>query len=152
MFYQTDDFLYSFLIDLICLPFDRCRLLIFIFSLCTGHILRDIHKDRARTTCLGNGKGTADGIRQLIHIFNNKIMLCHRHCNTGDIDFLKTIFAKKIDIDIAGDSDHRNGIHISCRNTCNNIGCSRSGCCQTHTNFTCCTGITICRMGSPLLM
>ena len=108
MFDQSDNFLHRLFTDLIRLAFDRRRHLIFILSFCTGDILWNIHKNRSRTPCLSNRECTADGIRQLIHIFDNKIMFCHRHCNTGDIDFLKTIFAKKIDIDITGDCHHWN--------------------------------------------
>ena len=79
-------------------------------------------------------------------------MLGDRQSHTADINLLKAVTSQKIAWYIAGNSNHRNRIHICCCNTCNKICCSRTRCCNNNAGLTCSSCKTVSSMGSTLLM
>ena len=79
-------------------------------------------------------------------------MLGNRHGHTGNINFLEAVTSDKGCTDIGGNGNHRDGIHKCGGNTGDQISSARSGCCKAYAYLAGCPGITICRMGSTLLM
>ena len=116
------------------------------------HILRNIDKHRTRSAFFCNGKCTADRRCQITHILDDKVMFCDRHCHSGNINLLKTVFSQQRYTNITGDRHHRNRIHIGRCDTGDQIGRTRSGGCKTHTDFSGASRITVRRMAGPLFM
>ncbi len=114
--------------NLIRKPLHRRGRFIGVLILRRRHILGNIHQHRPRTPCLGNGKGPADHLRQLRHILNNKIILRNRHGHAGNINLLEAVLSQKAGAHIAGNCNHRNRVHIGCRNPRNQIRRPRSRC------------------------
>ena len=97
---------------------------IFISSCC--HIFCHINQYRTRTSALGNVKCLAECVCQHCDVFYNKAVFCNRHNDSCNIYFLERISSKKWFANIRRDCHNRNGIHISCSNTCNQIRSPRS--------------------------
>ena len=72
--------------------------------------------------------------------------------NACDINFLEGIFSKKGSSNITGNCYHRNRVHTRGGNSGYQVGCTWAGSCQTHADLSCCTGVTVCCVGSSLLM
>ena len=79
---------------------------------------------------------------------HGKMCIRDRHYDTGNINLLEGISSKKWFSYVRGDCHHRNRIHVCGRNTCNQICGPRAGGCQTYSDFSRSTGITICGMRS----
>ena len=123
-----------------------------IFTFCCGYVLWHIYEYRTRTTAFGDDKSFADGVCKLCYIFDNIAVFCHRHYNACDINFLEGIFSKKGSSNITGNCYHRNRVHTRGGNSGYQVGCTWAGSCQTHADLSCRTGVTVCRVGSSLLM
>ncbi len=117
-----------------------------------GDILGNIHQYRTGSAPPGDGEGTSDGIGQLRHILHNKVMLRDGGCDTCDINFLKAVLSQKVDTHVAGDSHHRNGVHVGSGNTGHQVRCPRPGRGKAHAHFSGGTRITIRRMSCSLLV
>ena len=128
------------------------RLFSCIFGRIGCHILGNIHKHRTRSAAFCNIKCFADRFSKLCHILYDKAVLGNRHRNTCDIHLLKGILAKSRKCHIGGNGNNRNGIHISCRNTGDQIGRTRSACSHADTDLAGSSCITVCGMCSTLLM
>ncbi len=87
-----------------------------------GHVLRDIHQHRAGAPAPRDGEGLPQGIRQLFHMLHDEIVLGDRHRDPGDVHLLKAVEAQKAEIDVPGDRDHRDRIHIGRRDPGDKIG------------------------------
>ncbi len=138
--------------NLIRKPLHRRRRFIGVRILRRRHILGNIHQHRTRTPCLGNGKGSADHLRQLCYIFNNKIILRNRHGHARNINFLEAVLSQKAGAHIAGNCNHWNRVHICRGNPRNQIRCPRPRSRQTHAHLPRSPGIPVRRVRSPLLM
>ena len=136
-------------VDLTCY---RRNLLKFKFRCSCGNIFWNIYQHRSRTPGLGDPESTADHISQFIDIFYNKIMLCDRCRDTCDINLLKAVFSKQRHTYVTGNSHYWNRIHVCGCDTGYQVGCTRSGSSQTHTDFSGGAGISIRCMGSSLFM
>ena len=117
-----------------------------------GNILGNIHQHRSRSAAFGNNKGSADGFCQFGYIFYNKTMFGNGHHYPCNIHFLEAVLSKKGQSYITGNGYYRNGIHIGCGNSRNQVGCSRTAGCQTHPYFSCGTCVAIRCMGCSLFM
>ena len=117
-----------------------------------SNVFRNVDKDRSRTTASCNRKRFADSLCQILYVHYNKIMLCNRHCNAGNVYFLKRILTQKAFSNIAGNCDKRNGVHIGSSNSSNKICCARTACCHTNANFSCCTRIAVGSVACSLLV
>ena len=123
-----------------------------IFALRTGDILGDINQDRAGTAGCRDTECTADGVRQLLHVAHNKVMLGDRHGDTGDIHLLERVAPDQAGTDVAGDGNHRDGIHVSCGNARDQVGRPRAGSRQAYADPAGRAGIAVRRVGGTLLM
>ena len=113
---------------------------------CCGrsHILGDIHQNRAGTSALCNCKGPAQGVGQPAHVLDDKIVLGDGHGNPGNIHLLEGILAQKRDSDIAGDSDQGHGVHISGRDSRDQVGRARPGRGQADSHPAGCPRVAVC--------
>ena len=123
-----------------------------VFALRAGDVLGDIDQHRARTSGRRNAERAADGVRQLLHMAHDEIVLGNRHGDTGDIDLLKRVAPDQAGADVAGDGDHRDGIHVSCGNARDQIGRARAGGGEAHADPAGRAGIAVRRVGGALLM
>ena len=123
-----------------------------IFAHIGRNILGNIHENRTRTAALCNLKGLAQRICQLCNIFDDRTVLGDRDRHTGDIDLLEGILTQKRHTNVGSDRYNRDGIHIGCGDTGNQIGSTGAGSSHTDANLSCGTGITVRCMGSTLLM
>ena len=117
-----------------------------------GDILRDINQNRTWAVALCDFKRLTDGICQLGNVAHDEVMLGNRHGDAGNIDLLEAVASNQRGADVAGDGNHRNGVHVCGRDAGDQIGCTRTGRSEYNTNLTGCACIAICRMGSALLM
>ena len=131
---------------------DRCRLLISIFCNSCCHIFCHIYKYRTRSSALCNGKCTSDRRCKVMDIFYDHAVFGDRHNNAGDINLLEAVTSEKSCCHVSCDRYHRDRIHMGCRDTGYQIGCSRTGGCHTYTYSSGSTGISVSSMGSTLLM
>ena len=130
----------------------RLRFLLgkFAFQLCD--ILGNIYHDRPLSTGRGNLKSSSYGRSQLFNVLHNKPMLRNRHGDAGHVHLLEGVLAKQGKIDITGNGNHRNRVHIGGCKTCDKVGRTRAAGRHAYPDFTGGSGITVRRMCSPLLM
>ena len=89
------------------------RRLIFIIIGIGGHVLGNIHQNRARPAGLGDNKGSSDHGSQPGDILHDKIVFSNGHGDTGDVDLLKAVTAQKAYAHITGDGHHGDRVHVS---------------------------------------
>ena len=75
-----------------------------------------------------------------------------RHHDTGDIHLLEAVLSEQGDADVAGKCHHRDRVHISGRNTCDQVCSPGAGCGKHYAGLTGCPGIAVSRVGRALLM
>jgi len=75
------------------------------------HVDGNINQHRAGSSCGSDIEGLADGLSQLIRIFDDYIMFGNRTRDAGGVGFLKGIIADQVCADLAGEGDNRHGIH-----------------------------------------
>ena len=92
-----------------------------ILALSRGYILRNINKDGAFSAACRNSEGIAQNIGKLFNISYHVVMLGNRHRDALNINLLERVAADHGSAHIAGDGNHRHGIHISRCNTCYKI-------------------------------
>ena len=136
----------------ICFLLNRCRYRRLIFGHGRRHIFGHIHQHRAGPAGSGDLEGPADRIRQVIDIFHNKVVLCHRHGDARDIHLLEAVLAKEGHTHVGRDGHNRNRIHIGGGNTGHQVGGTGAGGSHAYAHLAGSPGIAVCRMGSPLLM
>ena len=144
--------LHVLLTDGVAMAHDFLRLLLLILAGGRRHILGDIHQNRTRTPCLGNGECPADDLCQPVHVLDNEIIFGNGHGHARNINLLETVLAQKAVGHIAGNGNHRHRVHVGGRNTRNQVGCPGSRGCQAHAHLARGPCITVRCMGSALLM
>lgn len=72
--------------------------------------------------------------------------------NAHHVSFLKSIGADQAAVHLAGDNNHRNGIHVGGGNAGNSIGRTRPGGDQHHTGLAGCSRVPVGRMGGSLFV
>ena len=115
-------------------------------------ILRDVDEHRTRTSGLRDAERLADGIRELLYVTYHEIVLGDRHGDAGDIDLLEGVSADEARADVAGDGDHRDGVHISRCDAGDEVGRARAARCEAHADLAGGTGIAVRRMSRALFM
>ena len=70
-------------------------------------------------------------------------MLGDRHGDAGNVNLLKGVAADEAGADVAGDGNHRDGIHISGSNTGYEVGRTRSARCQADAYLAGRTGVAV---------
>ena len=79
-------------------------------------------------------------------------MLGDRKGNTGNVNLLETVLADQTGGNISGNRYHGHAVHECRRDTGDQIGRSGTAGCQTHTDFSGGSGITVRRKGCALLV
>ena len=97
-------------------------------------------------------KGVAQSICELVDLADGEIVLGYGHRDSRDIDLLKAVLADKVGGYVSRDRYHRNAVHISGRNACNEIGSTGPARCDNNAAFTRCSCISVGCVGSSLLV
>ena len=121
-------------------------------ALCARDVLRDVDEYRTRTSGLCDTESLADGVRQLLYVANHEIVLGDRHGDAGDIDLLEGVASDEARADVAGDGNHRDGVHIGCCDAGDEVGRARSARCEAHADPAGRTCITVRRVSRALLV
>ena len=87
-----------------------------------GDVLGDIHQHGPGPAGLGDVKGAAHGLRQVLDVPDQEIMLDARPCNADGVAFLESILADRMAGHLAADDHHGNRIHIRRGDTSDGIG------------------------------
>ncbi len=85
-------------------------------------------------------------------ILHHEAMLHDRAGNAHHISFLKTITANQPALNLTGNYNYRNGIHISGSDASHGIGSTGTRSHQNHTGLARGARVAVGRMGSRLLM
>ncbi|MNI11805.1 hypothetical protein D3C73_649620 [compost metagenome] len=117
-----------------------------------GYILRNIDEYRTFAAGVRDMKGFMNDARKIFNIAHQIAVLRNRHRNACNIRFLESIGSNQAGKDIAGDYHQWNRVHKSGRDPGYQIGCSRTGGCNTYARFAACSGIAVSRMNRALLM
>ena len=113
------------------------------------NILRNVYEDRSRTTGFCNAERFPNGWSEVFNLLNKGVVLGNRH---GNIHFLEAIPSNQRVRNIASDGNQRNGVQISRCDTSDQIGCTWAGSCDDNANFSGCSGVAVCCVGSTLFM
>ena len=123
-----------------------------VLGLRRRHILGDIHQNRAGTSFLCNVEGSADGIRQLGDILDDKAVFRDGHDHACNVHLLEGIPSQQVHRHVGRDGHHGNRIHLSGGDSRDEIGGSGTGGRQADAHLSGRSRIAVRRMGSPLLM
>ena len=83
---------------------------------------------------------------------HDEIVLGDRHGDTGDVYLLERVAPDQAGADVAGDGDHRDGIHISGGNARDQVGRARARSGQAYADPTGRAGVTVRRVGCALFV
>ena len=144
--------LHVLLPDGVALAYDLRRLLPLIFTGGRCHILGNINEHRSRPPGLGDGEGTAYHLGQTVYILYDKVILGNGHGHACDVHLLEAVLSQKAVAHIAGDGNHRHGIHIRCGNARYQVRRSRSGGGHADAHPARGPGISVRGVGRPLLV
>ena len=123
-----------------------------VFAQLGADVLGNIHQHRAFSSFVCQPEGFPDGVGQLIHVFDNVIVLGDGHGHAGDVHFLKAVQSQQIAGHVAGNGHYRNGIHIGGGNAGDQIGGAGAGSGDAHAYPSGSPGIAVCCVGCTLFM
>ncbi len=112
--------------------FHRLDDLTLILGVLDRYILRHIDQDGARPALLGDLERQTNRLGKIVHILDDEVVLRHRHCDSGDIDFLEGILPEKGNRHVPGDRHDRHAVHIGGGDSRHQIGRPRSAGCEHH--------------------
>ncbi len=125
---------------------------IFEFSFGRAHVFGDVHQNRAGTAARGDIKSFLDGLRQIVDVFDEHVMLRARSADADVVGFLKCIVTDKIRGDLAGKSDEGNGIHVRIGQSGDDIGHAGARGHQHDSGLARGLGITFCHVSRTLFV
>ena len=76
-------------------------------------VLRDVDEHRAGTPRRGDVEGLLDDHRDVVCVHDEPVVLGHGDRDAGDVGLLEGVAADRERVDLAGDGDHRDGVHPS---------------------------------------
>ena len=117
-----------------------------------GHVLRDIHHHRARTTAAGNVECLFHGFRQIARVLDQEVVLHDGTGNAHGIAFLKRVQADCMRRHLPGDDHHRDAVHVGRGDAGDGIGHAWAGGDQGHADVACGAGVTVGRMNRRLFV
>ena len=91
------------------------------------HIFGDVEQHRAGAAGAGDVKGFLDGRGDVLDFHNQHIVLGDGEGNAGDVGFLKGVAADGGARHLAGDGDHRDGVHHRAGNAGGQVGGAGAG-------------------------
>ncbi|OQB90922.1 MAG: hypothetical protein BWX86_02129 [Verrucomicrobia bacterium ADurb.Bin122] len=90
------------------------------------HVLRDVDDDRTGAAGAGDLKGFFEDAGQVLHVEHEEGVLHDRHRHAEEIGLLKRHFSDVFLENLAGDRDHRDGVHVRVGDGRDEIGCART--------------------------
>lgn len=75
-------------------------------------VLGDVDEDGARTAGGGDMEGLGDGVRDVLGLGDEEVVLGDRHRDADDVRLLEGVRADRRGGDLAGDRDQRDGVHV----------------------------------------
>ena len=108
-----------------------------------------------------HGAGTACGCdverllkdpRQIRGVFDKVAVLCKGLARAGDIGLLEHVAPELLRIDLSGDGDHRDGVHIRGCNPGDEIGRAGAGGSDAYAGFAAGTGVSVGHVCGVLLL
>ena len=115
------------------------------------HITGNVDENGALTAGGSDMEGLLDDARNLPGILYQVAMLNERCYGTGHVYFLENVLTQLMAGYLAGNGDHRNGVHIGGGNTGDQVGRTGTGCYHAHTHLAAGTGIAAGHMAGILL-
>ena len=79
-------------------------------------------------------------------------MLGNRHCDTHDVRFLEGIGSDCERVHLTGDCKHRNRVHVSISNCCDQVCSTRSAGCDANAELAASSRVTLGSVTSTLLV
>ena len=125
---------------------------VLILCLLGGDVLHDVDQNRAGAAAAGQGKGLADDVGQGVHVPHQIGALGDGHGNAGDVHLLEGVAADQVLGHVAGDEDHGGRVHIGRADAGGQVGRARAGGGQAHAHLAGGAGVTVCCVGSALLV
>ncbi len=86
------------------------------------HVLGHVHEDRTRPTGRGDVEGLGDRRRDPLDVGDQLVVLGDRQRDAGDVGFLERVGADQARADLAGNGDHRHGVHVRVRQRGDQVG------------------------------
>ena len=77
-----------------------------------GDILGNVHEHRPRATAHGDVKGFLDGLRKVVHILDQEVVLRARTANADVIRLLEGVIPDELSGHLAGEYDDRHRVHV----------------------------------------
>ena len=131
---------------------DQLRLFVGELAGVRGDILGNIHQHGALTAGLCNAEGCPHGVGQVFDLAHGEVVLGDGHRDALNVSFLEAVPAQQAGGNVSGKGNHRHAVHISGGDAGDQIGGTRAAGGQHHTGAARCAGVTVCRMGSALLV
>ena len=117
-----------------------------------GHVLGDVHEDRALAAALGDAEGRAHGVGEVLDLAHREIMLGDGHRDALNVGFLKAVRAEARRGNVAGKGDHGHRVHVSGGDAGDKVGRARTTGGQHHTGAAGGTRVAVGCMGCTLLV
>ena len=114
--------------------------------------LGDVHHHRSRTAGACDVVRLGQHARNVLRAGDEVRMLDHRIGGADDIGFLESVRADGVHADLAGDDDHRNGIHVRVGDRGDHVRRARTGSDDAHAHLSGGQRVAFCRMSGGLLV
>jgi len=108
-----------------------------------GYVHRDVDDDRSGATRGGDIERLLDDARQVFHVLDEIIVLGDGPRDPRDVGLLKSVVADHLRRDLAREDDKRNRIHIGRGDAGHQVGRSRAGGRDHHTDPARGAGVTV---------
>ena len=131
---------------------DQLRLFVGELAGVRSDILGNIHQHGALTAGLCNAEGCPHGVGQVFDLAHGEVVLGDGHRDALNVSFLEAVPAQQAGGNVSGKGNHRHAVHISGGDAGDQVGGARTASGQHHTGAARCAGVTVCRMGSALLV
>ena len=90
------------------------------------HVLRNIDEHGSRSSGRRKIKSFLDRDSEVLHVFDEEVVLDTRPCDADGVAFLERVLADRMRRHLPGDDDQRNRIHIRRRDAGNRVGDART--------------------------
>ena len=106
-------------------------------------ILGDVHQHRARPPARSQVERLVDGLRNLVGIGDEVVVLGDRHCDAADVRLLEGVGPDRGAGDLAGDGHQGDRVHMGISDRRDEVGGSRSARRHAHAHPTGRTGVSL---------
>ena len=123
-----------------------------VVALGAGHVPGDVDDHRTGAAAAGQCEGLPHRVRQLCHIPHQIGGFRNGHRNAGNVHLLKRVPADEVLGHVAGDKDHRGGIHVRGGDAGGQVRSAGAGGGEAHAHLAGAAGVAVRRVSGPLLM